>query len=159
MTPFPPIVILNGGKNVVWKRRETEQWHRVKNLLRWWHPTAFLTTTADSSHSFRMTAYHFPATSVQILHVRSGWRLTLSSLWRLAVRCHSEWMQECCLRKTGSGIVARSEESITRMTPYRLPHHGNRSFTFVQDDVLPWVPLLSDKRLLEIRHTKKESSF
>ena len=25
MTPFPPIVILNGGKNAVWERRETEQ--------------------------------------------------------------------------------------------------------------------------------------
>jgi len=32
-------------------------------------------------------------------------------------------------------MITRSEESITRMTPYRLPHHGNRSFTFVQDDV------------------------
>ena len=76
----------------------------------------------------------FLATSVQILHVRSGWRLTLSSLWRLTVPDHSEWGQECCLRKTGNGTVTRSEESITRMTSYRLPHHGNRSFTFVQDD-------------------------
>ena len=33
----------------------------------------------------------------------------------------------------------RSEESITLMTSYRLPHHGYRSFTFVQDDVLPSV--------------------
>ena len=33
--------------------------------------------------------------------------------------------------------VARSEKSITLMTSYRLPHHGRRSFTFVQDDVLP----------------------
>ena len=24
MTPFPPIVILNGGKNTVWKKREME---------------------------------------------------------------------------------------------------------------------------------------
>ena len=35
------------------------------------------------------------------------------------------------------GTMKRSEESITRMTPYRFPHHGYRSFTFVQDDVLP----------------------
>ena len=27
-----------------------------------------------------------------------------------------------------------SEESMTLMTPYRLLHHGNRSFTFVQDN-------------------------
>ena len=41
------------------------------------------------------------------------------------------------MRKTKNGIVAWSEESITSMTSYRLPHRGNRSFTFVQDDTLP----------------------
>ncbi len=25
ITPFPPIVILNGGKNALWERRETKQ--------------------------------------------------------------------------------------------------------------------------------------
>ena len=113
---LPSPVILNEDKNAVGESQKTATWHRVKNLLRWWHLTVFL------------------ATSVQILHVRSGWRLTLSSLWRLTVPGHSEWTQECCLRKTGNGTVTRSEESITRMTSYRLPHHGNRSFTFVQDD-------------------------
>ena len=39
--------------------------------------------------------------------------------------------------KTGNGTVKRSEESITLITSYRLPHHDSRSFTFVQDDVLP----------------------
>ena len=34
MTCFPQIVIQNGGKNALWERRETGQWHRVKNLLR-----------------------------------------------------------------------------------------------------------------------------
>ena len=55
MMPFPPIVIQNGGKNAVWESRETERWHRVKNLLHWWHLTAFLTTATDPSHSLRMT--------------------------------------------------------------------------------------------------------
>ena len=55
----------------------------------------------DTSHSLRMT---------------------------LAVRCHSERRQKCCIRKQGSGIVTRSEESITRMTAYRLPHHSHRFF-------------------------------
>ena len=41
------------------------------------------------------------------------------------------------MRKTENGIVAQSEESITLITSCRLPHHDNRSFTFVQDDVLP----------------------
>ena len=41
------------------------------------------------------------------------------------------------MRKTENGIVAQSEESITLVTSCRLPHHDSRSFTFVQDDVLP----------------------
>ena len=41
------------------------------------------------------------------------------------------------MRKTENGIVAQSEESITLITSYRLPHHDSRSFTFVQDDALP----------------------
>ena len=41
------------------------------------------------------------------------------------------------MRKTENGIVAQSKESITLITSYRLPHHDSRSFTFVQDDVLP----------------------
>ena len=30
------------------------------------------------------------------------------------------------------------------MTPYRLPHHGSRSFTFVQDDVSPSPVILNE---------------
>ena len=41
------------------------------------------------------------------------------------------------MRKTKSGIVAQSEESITLVTSCRLPHHDSRSFTVVQDDALP----------------------
>ena len=40
------------------------------------------------------------------------------------------------MRKTGNGMVRLSEESITLMTPYRLPHHGSRSFAFASDDAL-----------------------
>ena len=57
VTCFPQIVILNGGKNALWEKRETGQWHRVKNLLPGWRLTGFLTTAADPSHSFRMTFY------------------------------------------------------------------------------------------------------
>ena len=32
VTCFPKIVIQNGGKNAVWERRETGQWHEAKNL-------------------------------------------------------------------------------------------------------------------------------
>jgi len=42
-------------------------------------------------------------------------------------------------------MMTRSEESITRMTPYRLPHHGNRSFTFVQDDAQRFPPHYNSK--------------
>ena len=36
----------------------------------------------------------------------------------------------------GNGTVTRSEESITLMTFYRLPHYSSRSFAGVLDDVL-----------------------
>ena len=67
------------------------------------------------------------------------------SLWRfpfpitsdvLSPNRHSERWQECLVGKTGNGTVTRSEESITLIASYRLPHYGSRSFTFVQDDVL-----------------------
>ena len=41
------------------------------------------------------------------------------------------------MEKTGNGTVAQSEESMTLVIAYGFPHHGNRSFTFVQDDALP----------------------
>ena len=47
------------------------------------------------------------------------------------------------MRKTKSGIVAQSEESITLMTSYRFPHHDSRSFTFVQDDILLFPVILN----------------
>ena len=86
----------------------------------------------------------FSSPRVQILHIRFGWRLTfpllwrltLPSLWRLFSNCHSERGQACLVGKTENGTMNRSEESITLMTSYRLPHYGSRSFTFVQDDVL-----------------------
>ena len=50
------------------------------------------------------------------------------------------------MKKQGNGNVARSEESMTRMTSYRFPHHGNRSFTFVQDDALPYPVIQSGSK-------------
>ena len=32
--------------------------------------------------------------------------------------------------------MTQSKESMILMTSYRLPHYGNRSFTFASDDVL-----------------------
>ena len=46
----------------------------------------------------------------------------------LIVSRHSERWQEFCVRKTGNGTVTQSEESMTLMTSYHFPHHGNRSF-------------------------------
>ena len=45
--------------------------------------------------------------------------------------------------QTGNRIVPLSEESMTLMTPYRLPHHGNRSFAAAQDDVLPFLVIMT----------------
>ena len=55
MTPFPPIVILNGHKNAAWESGKAERRNGVKNLWLGWHLTAFPTTVTDPSHSFRMT--------------------------------------------------------------------------------------------------------
>ena len=41
--------------------------------------------------------------------------------------------------------MTQSEESVTLMTFYRLPHHGNRSFTFVQDDAQRFPPHYNSK--------------
>ena len=114
------------------------------NLSLWWDFTVFPTTVTDSSLALWMTPYQFSPPRVQILHIRFGWRLTfpllwrltLPSLWRLFSNRHSERGQACLVGKTGNGTMNRSEESITLMTSYRLPHYGSRSFTFVQDDVL-----------------------
>ena len=66
--------------------------------------TAFLTTGTDPSLSLQDDAFRSP------------------SLWRfpfpitsdaLSFNRHSERRQKCCSRKTGNGIVTRSEESIT----------------------------------------------
>ncbi len=37
--------------------------------------------------------------------------------------------------------VTRSDESITLVTSYRLPHQASGSFIFVQDDILPFFLL------------------
>ena len=47
------VVILNGGKNAVQEKRETGQWHRVKNLWFWWHLTTFPPTVTDPSLSLQ----------------------------------------------------------------------------------------------------------
>lgn len=48
----------------------------------------------------------------------------------------SERSRECFEGKEGNGMMKQSEESITRMTSYRFPHHDNRSFAAALDDVL-----------------------
>ena len=71
------IVILNGGKNALWERREAERWHRVKNLLPW------MTSYGFSHHGNRSFAIAqddvLPLSSPrqQILHIRFGWRLNV----------------------------------------------------------------------------------
>ena len=51
---------------------------------------------------------------------------------------HSERTQECFVGIREGSNMTQSEESVTLMTFYRLPHHASRSFAFVQDDVLPF---------------------
>ena len=112
VTCFPQIVILNGGKNALWEKRETERWNGVKNLCLWWRLTAF---PHYGNRSF---------TFVQDDVFRSP------SLWRfpfpitsdvLSSNRHSERRQACRMRKTGNGMVTQSEESMTLMASYCFP--------------------------------------
>ena len=59
MTPYRPRSFWTGTRIPYEKGREAGQWHRVKNLLLWWHLTVFLTTVIDPSRSFRMTTDAF----------------------------------------------------------------------------------------------------
>ena len=127
----------------------------MKNLCLWWRLTAF---PHYGNRSF---------TFVQDDVFRSP------SLWRfpfpitsdvLSSNRHSERRQACRMRKTGNGIVTQSEESMTLMASYCFPHHGNRSFTSVQDDVFRspslWrfpFPITSDA-LSSNRHSEQRQA-
>ena len=165
MASYQLPVIQSFGKNVLWEKQESAIWHKAKNLLHWWHFTAFLLTVIDPSRSFRMTTDAFLIIApyrprsfwmdARMLFEKgrkrnsnTEWRIyylewhlavflttvtdpSLSlqddafrspSLWRfpfpitsdaLSFNRHSERRQKCCSRKTGNGIVTRSEESIT----------------------------------------------
>ena len=80
------VVILNGGKNAVQEKRETGQWHRVKNLWFWWHLTAFLTTGTEPSHSLRMTFNVFLTTTANPLLI---FRMTPNGNHMLRLLTHS----------------------------------------------------------------------
>ena len=47
---------------------------------------------------------------------------------RLPLKRHSERGKNALWEKRESGTVTQSEESMTLMTFYGFPHHGNRSF-------------------------------
>ena len=79
------------------------------------------------------------------------------------------------MEKTGNGTMTRSEESITLMTSYRLPHHshrlfaalrmtsyglpyhGHRHFTFASDDALPSPVILHGAKILCEKDRKRNS--
>ena len=86
MTPFPQIVIQNGHKNTLRKKRETGWWNGVKNLLPW------MTSYGFPHHSNRFFAdalndvLPIPSPRQPILHICFGWRLTFPSLWLLFLK-------------------------------------------------------------------------
>ena len=126
MTPFLPIVILNGRKNALWEKREAATWHRVKNLWLWWHLTTFLTTVTDPSLSLQDDVLWSSSSQQQVFDIASGWRL--SSV--VILNGGKNAVQE----KRETGQWHRVKNLLLWMASYGFPHHGNRSFTFVQDD-------------------------
>lgn len=61
-----------------------------------------------------------------------------TAIMTTSVLRHSERTQECFVGRMGISNVSQSEESVTLMTAYRLPHQASGSFIFVQDDILPF---------------------
>ena len=61
------------------------------------------------------------------------------------------------MEKTENGMVTQSEESITLMTSYRFPHHGNRFFAAALNDALPSAVILNGGKnaLWERRKTEQ----
>ena len=127
---------------------------------------AFLTTVIDSSLRSEWRLMVFLAMGTDTSH---SLRMTL------AVRCHSERRRECLVEKTGNGTMKRSEESITLMTAYRLPHHshrsfaalrmtsyglpyhGHRHFTFASDDACRLVSFWTEAKILCEKDRKRNS--
>ena len=104
------------------RKRDSDTEWRIYYLE--WHLAVFLTTVTDPSLSLQDDAFRSP------------------SLWRfpfpitsdaLSFNRHSERRQKCCSRKTGNGIVTRSEESITLndILPFSSPR---------QQILLRWYP-------------------
>ena len=157
MTPFPQIVIQNGHKNTLRKKRETGWWNGVKNLLPW------MTSYGFPHHSNRFFAdalndvLPIPSPRQPILHICFGWRLTFPSLWLLFLKSSfrtdtrmpcgkngkrdgdTEWRIYYLEWHLTAFLTTGIDSSLTLwMTAYRFPHHGNRSFAAAQDDSLPF---------------------
>ena len=131
MTCFPKIVIQNGGKNALWERRETGQWYRVKNLLRWWRLTVFLTTGIDSSLALWMTL------NVPVIMTLFPSSVILNGVEK-ALREKRETEQ-------WHGV----KNLLPWMTSYGFPHHGYRSFAVALNDALPMSSL--EVQILHVR--------
>ena len=128
--PFP--VIQSFGKNTLRERWKPAMCHKAKNLLLWWRFTVFLTTTADSSHSFSLTFYrsqsfralaripcekggnqqcaikrriYYPNSVLPSSSLRQQ-ILHVRSAWHFTVPSHSELWQEYLARKVGISNVS-----------------------------------------------------
>ena len=86
-----------------------------------------------------MTFYGFPHHDNRSFAIASGWRFTgslimctysslalIMTFYRTVVILNGD--KNVLWEKRESGTVTQSEESITWMTFYGFPHHGNRSF-------------------------------
>ena len=134
---LPPIVILNGGKNVVQEKRETGQWHRVKNLWLWWHLTTFLTTVTDPSLSLQDDVL-WSSTSLR------GDAYRQSSFWTVArMPCGKDGKQQHDTEwriyyfewhLTTFLITVTDLSHSLRMTSYGFLHHSSKSSTSLRGD-------------------------
>ena len=136
VTCFPKIVIQNGGKNSVWERWETGQWHRVKNLWRWWRLTSF---PHHGNRSFAATL------SFQLLAANSDW---LSEFDKSTA--YTEQLFLLCFCKDdrqGEGHKYRSVFCIALMTLSGIPVGNDIQGGRWSTDILPGIPFLIIKSI------------
>ena len=102
MTFYRTVVILNGDKNVLWEKRESGAVPLSEESM------TLMTFYSFPNHGCRFFAgAHYDVLPYVV--ILNGDK---NVLWE----------------KRESGTVTQSEESMTLMTFYGFPHHGNRSF-------------------------------
>ena len=125
------------------------------------------TVTQSEESITLMTPYRPPSSQKQILHIRSGWQLTLSSLWRLFLRL-SFWTEVKMLYEKDGKLDSDTEWRIyysddtlpTSLIAETDPSHSFRMTTDAFLIIAPYRPrsFWMDARMLFEKDGKRNSN-